>query len=71
MPDLLWRIVPIAGNHIWGATIHLIEILETSDHMLGFGPSELIYPDKARGPVNDDEKVDFLAITEDLLRKVC
>ena len=44
-----------------------MEILETRHHMLGFGPSELIYPDKARGPVNNDKKVNILAIAEDLL----
>ena len=50
-----------------GATIHFNKILETRDHMFGFSPSELIYPDKARGPVNNDKKVNLLAIAEDLL----
>jgi len=61
----LW--FPITGDNIWEATIHFNKILKTRDHMFGFGPSELIYPNEARSPVYTDKKVNLLAIAEGLL----
>ena len=39
--------------------------------MFSFGAPELVYLYKPASPINNDKKVYFLAIAEDLLGKIC
>ena len=38
--------------------------------MFCFGTPELVYLDKPAGPIDNDKKVNFLAIAEDFLGKI-
>ena len=56
---------PVTGDPVRGSTINFIEILKTPYYVFGLGTPELVYPDKPAGPVNNDKKVNLLAILED------
>ena len=57
---------PITGDPIRGTTINLIKILETFHNISSLCAFELVYLDEPTSPINNDKKVNFLAIAEDL-----
>ena len=63
-------LAPFTGDLVRRSTVNLIKILKAFHNMLGLGTPELVFLDEPTGSVNNDKKVDILAIAEDFFSKI-